>query len=210
MVKEKAQGGPAHYLLTFTDLARANVLRVGRCAYAPVPHRMVAAAPPPAGSLGVSGSLCRLSRRTRASPTPWAAGWESSSETGPASESSTNRLRRRLSGRARRDARGSFDLPLELSGCCGVRMGVRPGVDGVQTGGSAFSSKPRHLELLILDSLHTGSLFFRSNGRSQRPRNVVQHRSSVLKDTQTTTCSGNRKLKSNSNVAPVSPSSFRP
>ena len=49
VVKEKAQGGPAHYLLTFTDLARANVLRVGRCAYAPVPHRIWLSPGPPCG-----------------------------------------------------------------------------------------------------------------------------------------------------------------
>ena len=46
VVKEEAVGGQ----LTFTDLARANVLKVGRCASAPDPHRMDdAGAPLPGG-----------------------------------------------------------------------------------------------------------------------------------------------------------------
>ena len=155
---------------------------------------MVAAAPPPLREEWACRVPCAACRAGRAPPRPRGrpvgsllprpARHQSHQRTGCDDACRGERA-------ATREAPSTFPSNSQAVAACACRMGVRP----VWTGGSAFSSKPRHLELLILDSLHTGSLFFRSNGRSQRPRNVVQHRSSVLKDTQTTTCSGNRKLK---------------
>lgn len=47
----------------------------------------------------------------------------------------------------------------------------------------------------ILKLAHPGSLFFRSNGRSQLGGTWLNIGSDLLKDTPTTTCSGNRKHK---------------
>ena len=47
----------------------------------------------------------------------------------------------------------------------------------------------------ILKLAHPGSLFFRSNGRSQLRGTWFNIGSDLLKDTPTTTCSGNRKHK---------------